>query len=426
MSSKARIELPPKLIPVFSGKARYRGAHGGRGSAKTRSFAKMTAIRGYMFAEAGISGMLLGAREYMNSLDESSMEEIKAAIRSEPWLDAYYDIGDKYIRTKNRRVWYGFAGLRHNLDSIKSKARILIAWIDEGENVSETAFIKLLPTVREEGPGWNSEVWVTWNPEKDGSPIDERFRKNPPPGAKIVELNYADNPWFPQVLDDERRADRERMDDQTYAWVWDGAYRENSEAQILAGKYRVAEFQPAPGWDGPYFGIDWGFSQDPTVGVKCWIDDDRLWIEYEAGKVGLENDDIAQYMIDRLPGIELHAVRADSARPETISHVKSKGKEGKRANLPRIEGVEKWQGSVEDGIAHLRSYKEIVLHPRCTKTLREARLYSYKVDRQSNDVLTEIVDKHNHYWDATRYALAPVIKRSGSMGLLLPKRLQGR
>ena len=197
MSSKARIELPPKLIPVFSGKARYRGAHGGRGSAKTRSFAKMTAVRGYMFAEAGISGMLLGAREYMNSLDESSMEEIKAAIRSEPWLDAYYDIGDKYIRTKNRRVWYGFAGLRHNLDSIKSKARILIAWIDEGESVSETAFIKLLPTVREEGLGWNSEVWITWNPEKDGSPIDERFRKNPPAGAKIVELNYTDNPWFP-------------------------------------------------------------------------------------------------------------------------------------------------------------------------------------------------------------------------------------
>src|SRR5690606_36458242 len=151
----------------------------------------------------------------------------------EPWLDAYFDIGDKYIRTKNRRVWYGFVGLRHNLDSIKSKARILIAWIDEGENVSETAFIKLLPTVREEGPGWNSEIWVTWNPEKDGSPIDERFRKNPPASAKIVELNYTDNPWFPKVLDDERLADRERMDDQTYAWVWDGAYRENSDAQIL-------------------------------------------------------------------------------------------------------------------------------------------------------------------------------------------------
>src|SRR5690606_37283556 len=279
MSNKARIELPPKLIPVFSGRARYRGAYGGRGSAKTRSFAKMTAIRGYMFAEAGVSGMLLGAREYMNSLDESSMEEIKAAIRSEPWLDAYYDIGDKYIRTKNRRVWYGFSGLRHNLDSIKSKGRILIVWVDEGENVSETAWIKLIPTVREAG----SEIWVTWNPEKDGSPTDKRFRKHPPTDAKIVELNYTDNPWFPAELEQERLDDRERLDDQTYAWIWDGAYRENSDAQILSGKYRVAEFVPGADWDGPYFGIDWGFSQDPTAGVKCWIHDQRLYIEHEAG-----------------------------------------------------------------------------------------------------------------------------------------------
>jgi len=415
--SKAQIQIPPKLIPVFSGPARYRGAHGGRGSAKTRTFAKMTAVRGYMFAEAGISGMLLGAREYMNSLDESSMEEIKAAIRSEPWLDAYYDIGDRYIRTKNRRVWYAFSGLRHNLDSIKSKARILIAWIDEAENVSETAYIKLLPTVREN----NSEVWITWNPEKDGSPTDKRFRKNPPAGAKIVELNYTDNPWFPGVLDEERRNDRERMDDQTYAWVWDGAYRENSEAQILGGKYKVAEFTPGSNWDGPYYGLDWGFSQDPTAGVKCWVYDNRLWIEFEAGKVGLENDDIADFMIARLPGIEHHSVRADSARPETISHVKSKGRDGKRVSLPRIEGVEKWKGSVEDGIAHLRSYKEIIIHPRCTKTLQEARLYSYKVDRLTGDVMTDVVDAHNHYWDATRYALGPLIKRSGAVGVLLPR-----
>src|SRR5690606_22495218 len=367
----------------------------------------MTAVRAYMFAEAGVSGVILGGREFMNSLEDSSMEEIKQAIRSVPWLDAYFDIGEKYIRTRNKRVSYVFAGLRHNVDSIKSKARVLIAWVDEAENVSEIAWQKLAPTVREPG----SEIWITWNPEKDGSPTDKRYRKHPPTDSKIVELNYTDNPWFPAELEQERLDDRDRLDDQTYAWIWDGAYRENSEAQILAGKYRVAEFEPSAGWDGPYFGIDWGFSQDPTAGIKCWIHDQRLWIEYEAGKVGLENDDIADYMIARLPGIERHAVRADSARPETISHVKSNGG-GIRKCLPRIVGVEKWKGSVEDGIAHLRSYKEIVIHPRCTATLKEARLYSYKVDRMTGDVLTDIVDAHNHYWDATRYALAPIIQNA--------------
>lgn len=403
----AEIQLPPKLIPVFSGSARYRGARGGRGSAKTRSFALMTAVRAYMFAQAGVSGVILCGREYMNSLEDSSMEEVKQAIRSVPWLDAYFEIGEKYIRTRNRRVSYTFTGLRHNLDSIKSKARVLIAWIDEAENVSEIAYQKLLPTVREN----DSEVWLTWNPELDGSPTDLRFVKNPPPNSKLVELNYTDNPWFPDVLEQERRNDRERLDDQTYAWIWDGAYRENSEAQVLAGKYRVAEFDPAAGWDGPYFGLDWGFSQDPTAGVKLWVHDHRLWVEYEAGKIGLENDDIAAFMIARLPGIEQHVARADSARPETISHVKSKGRDGQRANLPRLQGVEKWKGSVEDGIAHLRSYKEIVIHPRCVQTLREARLYSYKVDRLTGDVLTDIVDANNHYMDAMRYALQPMIKR---------------
>src|SRR5690606_13485099 len=410
--SKARIELPPKLIPVFSGPARYRGAYGGRGSAKTRSFALMTAVRAYMYAEAGVSGVILGGREYMNSLDESSMEEIKQAIRSEPWLDAYFDIGEKFIRTKNRRVSYVFAGLRHNVDSIKSKARVLIAWVDEAENVSEVAWQKLAPTVRED----DSEIWVTWNPEKDGSPTDKRYRKTPPPKSKIVELNYTDNPWFPEVLEQERLADRERLDDQTYAWIWEGAYRENSDAQIMAGKYRVDEFTPGADWNGPYFGIDWGFSQDPTAGVKCWVHDGRLYIEHEAGKVGLENDDVARFMIERLPEIEKHVVRADSARPETISHVKQDGG-GNRANLPRITGVEKWKGSVEDGIAHMRSYKEIVIHPRCTKTLNEFRSYSYKVDRLTGDVLTDIVDKNNHYIDSIRYALAPLIKRRSSGGM---------
>ncbi len=409
----ARLEIPPKLIPVFTGPARYRGAHGGRGSGKTRTFALMTAVRAYMAAEQGRRGLILCGREFVNSLDDSTMSEVKLAIESVPWLAAYFEVGEKYIRTKNRRVSYAFTGLRHNVDSLKSKAPILIAWIDEAEPVSETAWVKLGPTVREPG----SEIWVTWNPEKDGSATDVRFRKKPAAGSKIVELNYTDNPWFPKELEAERTADRERLDDATYRWSWDGAYRENSDAQILSGKYVVREFDPQPDWGGPYFGIDWGFSQDPTAGVKMWVHDRRLYIEHEAGRVGLENDDIAAYMIQRLPGIERHTVRADSARPETISHVKSNGG-GRRQSLPLIMPVNKWAGSVEDGIAHLRGYVEIVIHPRCTNFLNEARLYSYKVDKNTGDPTTIIVDAHNHYIDAARYGLGGLIRRPEKAGFL--------
>lgn len=403
----ANLEIPPKLIPVFTGKARFRGAYGGRGSAKTRTFALMTAVRGYMAAQQGQSGVILCAREHLNSLDESSLEEVKQAIRSVPWLDDYYEIGEKYVRTKNRLVSYVFAGLRTNLDSIKSKARILIAWIDEGEQVSEIAYQKLLPTVREEG----SEVWVTWNPEKDGSPTDTRFRKKLPGSAKIAEVNYPDNPWFPATLEAQRIEDQRRLDPATYAWIWEGAYLENSDAQVLAGKVKVEEFEPKSFWDGPYYGLDFGFAQDPTAALKAWVWEDTLYVEYEAGKTGLELDDTADYLSARIPDISDHSVRADSARPESISYLKRHG-------LPKMEGVKKWQGSVEDGVQHLRSYRQIVIHPRCTQTIKESRLYSYKTDRLSGDVLPVILDANNHFMDALRYALSPLIRRKPSAGVL--------
>lgn len=400
---KAQIEIPPKLIPVFTmPNMRYRGSYGGRGSGKTRTFAKMTAVVAYQRAMNGESGVILCGREFMNSLEDSSLEEIKQAIRSEPFLEAFFEIGDKFIRTKCGRISYIFTGLRHNLDSIKSKARILLAWVDEAESVSEMAWRKLMPTVREN----NSEIWVTWNPEKKGSATDLRFRQSIPENAMIVEMNYSDNPWFPDVLEQERLNDKSRLDDATYRWIWEGAYLEQSEAQIFRGKYQEMEFVPNPDFDGPYYGLDFGFAQDPTAAVKCWVFNNDLYIEYEAGKVGLELDDTAEFIAKGVPQIADHVVRADSARPESISYLKRHG-------LPRIIGVDKWKGSVEDGIEHIKSYNKVYIHPRCSQTLNEFRLYSYKTDRLSGDVLPVVIDAHNHFIDALRYALTPLMKVKG-------------
>ncbi|MCT8555488.1 terminase large subunit, partial [Glaesserella parasuis] len=104
-----------------------------------------------------------------------------------------------------------------------------------------------------------------------------------------------------------------------------------------------------------------------------------------------------------IASIEQYVIRADSARPESISYLKRHG-------LPRIDGVSKWKGSVEDGIAHIKSYKKIYIHPRCQQTLNEFRLYSYKTDRLSGDILPVVLDENNHYIDALRYALEPLMK----------------
>lgn len=217
------------------GEADVRGAYGGRGSGKTRSFAKMTAIRGYMWSMARREGIILCGRQFMNSLDESSLEEIKQAIKSEPWLLAHYEIGEKFVRTKDRRIEYKFVGLDRNIDSIKSKSRILLCWVDEAEPMTEEAWTKLIPTLREE----DSELWVTWNPESQRSPVHRRFRLSKDKRTKIVELNWRDNPWFPSILDRTRLRDRAERPD-SYAHIWDGDF-----AVVFEGAYYARQLLDA-------------------------------------------------------------------------------------------------------------------------------------------------------------------------------------
>lgn len=404
---KATIEEIPKLTRNFSKPARTRVFKGGRGSGKTRGLAKRSAIRIYQLAEMGVEGVFLASREHLNSLDESSMEEIKAAIRSEPWLVDYFDIGEKYIRTKNRRISYAFAGLRHNLDSIKSKARIIGNWTDEAENVSEPAWRKLVNTLREEGNveghPWHVENWISYNPESAESATHKRFVESPAEDCIVTTINWTDNPFFPSILNKQRLEDQ-RLRPETYDHVWGGEFLTLTEAQIFAGKFVVEDFEPEPHWDGPYNGLDFGFAQDPTAAVQVYIHDRRLFVRREAGRTKLELDATSGFVLERIPGFDKHVTRADSARPESISYLSRHG-------LPRIIGVDKWKGSVEDGVEFIKSFEKVVIHTDCPQTAREFRLYSFKVDPRSGDILPIIVDAHNHYIDSCRYALAPMIKQ---------------
>jgi len=364
----------------------------------------MSAVKIYQWASEGREGIFLCAREFMNSLDDSSMEELKAAIQSVPWLDAFFEIGEKYIRTRDGRIAYKFAGLNRNIESLKSKARILGCWVDEGEAVSEGAWRKLIPTVREDG----SEIWVTWNPERDDSATHMRFRVSPPAGARIVELNHTDNPWFPAVLEAERLEDlRHRSDD--YEHVWGGGFRTNSEAQVFKN-WKVEEFEAAA--DAVHrFGADWGFAVDPTVLVRCHVDGRTLFVDYEAWQIGCEIDKTPA-LFDTVAGARKWPIRADSARPETVSYMRRQGFNIKSA----IKGT----GSIEDGVEFLRSF-DIVVHPRCEKVIRELMLYSYKVDKITETVIPLLDDKNNHTIDALRYALEELRRTGFKPGGKLPK-----
>lgn len=409
----ARVQIIPKLIPMFTvpyGAVSYRVAHGGRGSGKTMTFAKMVCLQAILFAVAGMSGKIVCGREFMNSLDDSTLAEIKAAIESEPDLLApWFDVGEKYVRTKGLpgRVDFLFIGLRHNVDSVKSKARVLLTWIDEAENVSETAYRKLVPTVMRFG----GEIWITYNPESPESATHMRFRQNASDRILIEQVNWQDNPWFPAGLRAEKDDDyRYRAD--TAGHIWEGDFLTLTEAQVFGGKYRVEAMDP-PDSAAPYFGLDFGFSNDPFAAVRL----------YKIGRVLLWRREAysRQVMIHKLgdairtgvgDDVARYDVIADSSRPDDIAYLKQPiSASGGSFQLPRVKGAVKGKGSVEAGIEFIKSH-ENVIHPDCPNVLKEFKLYQYKVDKQSGQILPILVDANNHAIDAGRYALEPVLRNA--------------
>jgi phage terminase large subunit len=217
----------------------------------------MSAVRGYMWSMAGREGIILCGRQFMNSLDESSLEEVKAAIRSEPWLEDHYEIGEKFVRTKDHRISYKFTGLDRNVDSVKSKSRILLCWVDEAEPVTEAAWQKLIPTLREE----DSELWVTWNPERKKSATHKRFRESADPRTKVVEMNWRDNPWFPKILDRVRLKDKAERPD-SYEHIWEGDF-----VTVVEGAYFASGLTQAKN-DGRICRVAF----DPLLRVKVYCD----------------------------------------------------------------------------------------------------------------------------------------------------------
>ena len=391
------LRLPAKLATALRpklGSYSYRLFAGGRGSGKSRGVAMRVADLGACY-----SLTILCVREFQVSIKDSFFAELSAAIRSDPWLESQYIIGERFIKGRFNKTEFIFRGLRRNPQSVKSLSGVDLTIIEEAEEIPENSYRDLLPTVFREG---KSEVWVIWNPREDGSATDVRFVKSPPPNSISVTVNYWDNPFFPVGLRRLMEHDRRTIEPAVFAHIWEGEYLKNTKTQVFADKVRVDIFTPGKNWDGPYFGCDWGFAQDPTAMVKVWIHDGRLWVEKECGGVGVDTVLLPDLFRQKIPEFKDYVVRCDKARPETSSHMR-------RLKL-RFFDADKWPGCVLDRVAFIRSFTEIVIHARCAETIKESRIISYKTNK-AGDPLPEVVDKNNHYFDAIGYALTPLIKR---------------
>lgn len=319
-----------------------------------------------------------------------------------------------------------FQGMQnHTADSIKSLEGFDIAWVEEAQSLSQRSLDLLRPTIRKPG----SELWFSWNPNKPTDPVDVLLRGDTPPSDSVViEVNFDSNPYLPPELRADLEDDRLRDPDK-FLHVWGGQYSLNSEARIFRN-WKIEAFE-TPADAVHRFGADWGFANDPTALIRCHIEGRKLYVDHEAVEVGCEIDE-TPYLFSGdarpagwpknepyvngpykdapkrkkragVPGADKWLIRADNARPETVSYMKRRGY--------RITQAVKGAGSLEDGIQFLKTF-DIIVHPRCKEVFNELTLYAYKVDEHTGEILPVPDDKNNHLIDALRYALEE-LRRSG-------------
>jgi phage terminase large subunit len=340
---------------------------------------------------------ILCARQFQNSIKDSVLSLLDEQVEK-LGLRNFYDVQRDAIYGRNGTEFI-FRGVHNNTNSVRSVNGATICWIEEAQALTEKSYEVLIPTIR--APG--SQFFITYNTDLETDATYQRFNVNPPPNAYVRKVNFDENPFFPQVLRDEMEWCRS-TDTDAYMHIWMGEPRVHSDAQIFHGKWEIARFEPPAGVEYMH-GVDFGFSVDPSTAVRCYVHDGSLYIYQESYHHKLDIDKTAATFMRDIPGIEKYVTRADSARPETISFMQRHG-------MPNTVGVEKWTGSVEDGIAVLRAFKKIVIHEQCKHMVQEAKLYSYKIHAQTGDILPEAADKNNHLWDAVRYACAPMIQQS--------------
>ena len=366
---------------------RHLGLYGGRGGGKSRTIATALILQATQRHERVLCG-----REIQKSIKDSVKRLLDDEI-DRLGLRAAFNSTETEIRGPNDSLFL-FSGIKGNANGIKSIEGVTTFWAEEAQTFSQASIDTVIPTIRAK----DSRLIWSWNPDQPTDPVDVLLRNpaGPPPNSIVREVNYDDNPWFPDVLREAMEFDRSR-DIEKWQHIWRGEYRRNSEARVFKN-WRIEEFDSPTNVDYR-LGADFGFSIDPSCAIRCWISGREIFVDYEAWGLGIEIDHLPALFMS-IPDAEKWPMVADSSRPETISYLRRNG-------FPVVIPATKGARSVEEGISWLKSY-DLVIHPRCQHLIDELTVYSWKVDQMTGLVLPQLEDKDNHLIDALRYAVEAV------------------
>lgn len=375
--------------------------YGGRGSGKSHSIARL--LIGLSFKCPG--ERCLCCREIQNSI-EDSVYSLLIDIIEEHKLDKYFNWSVKSGIQHINGFKFIFKGLKkETVNSLKSVEGAKYCWVEEAHTISQRSLDILIPTiVRNNG----YKIFFSLNPEQPTDPVYMEYIDRMPDNACKLKVNYPDNRFCSDGLKKTAEAMR-ATDYEKYKHIYLGEFLEYSDALVFKDKFIVKDF------DSPdtifYYGADFGFHPDPLTGVRCFIKDKYLFVDYELYGEKIEIDDMEEFY-SRMPGLKMSIVIADCARPDLISHMQ-------RRKFKFIKG-EGGKDPIFTGISFLRSFKKIIIHPRCKYTIQEFSKYSFVIDKLTGKpVPGKIEDKDNHIIDALRYSLHHVIKKTIDKNLMI-------
>ena len=393
------VEFPEKIGFLFN-PSRYKVLYGGRGSGKSWGVARALLLTGIQKPLR-----VLCARELQNSITDSVHALLADQIKTLN-LESFYEIQNTVIYGKNGTEFL-FAGLKHNVTKIKSFEGVDVCWVEEAQTVSKSSWDVLLPTIRKD----SSEIWITFNPELDTDETYKRFVVSPPANAIVQKVNWSDNPWFPQVLRDEKD-DLKARDMDAYLNVWEGNTRQVLDGAVYATELRKAQEENRIR----------DIYVDTTIPVSTfwdigWSDLNSIWFvqTVPGGEVRvIDFYQNCQKTIDHY--VQILQTKGYTYRdhwlPHDAEHKNMTGKSVKDImqgmNLPvRITP----KLSIADGInaARMLMNRCYFDQNRCAEGLQALRHYRYDVDPDTKLFSkTPLHDQNSHAADAWRYVAVAI------------------
>lgn len=391
---KQTIEFPSKLSFLISENHRYKVLYGGRGGAKSWGIVRALVVKA---AQSKIR--ILCAREIQNSIRDSVHKLISDQIQS-MGLSAHFEIQRDTIKGINGSEFL-FKGLRMNVQEIKSTEGIDICWVEEAQTVSKASWDVLIPTIRKDG----SEIWISFNPELDTDVTYKRFVLNPPSNAKIVKVNWQDNPWFPKELIQEKDDLKER-DPDAYLTVWEGNCRQTLDGAIYANEIRLATTEgritsvPYEATKGVMAVFDLGRADKTAIWFVQQIGFEYRLIDFYENRGFAFNHYVKivkekPYIIERVV-LPHDAVQKLLASERTIEQQsKDNGFETTVLSV----------ASIESGIDAARSIFNRCWFDenKCVDGLNALRRYRYQIDDNGQWSRKPLHDENSHAADAFRY-----------------------